>query len=179
MKRNPESLLDPRSQGERQAGGQSSVVYLTVGGRACSVMRHLTMVAGLVPSRTCGTRGSWWSSGGEWPGSTEGGRGRSSLLVEGQQRHVRRLDAHQKLFKGTFKRLSKTSKRPSKTSKRPPLSESAREFMDLPQRGGALVNTPRCPPLIGQVLRPTFPGWGLGPCRETPATPPRGSTLDE
>ena len=131
------------------------------------------------------------------------------FLVEGQQRHVCCLDAHQQLFKITFKRLSKTpkrlsktsnkpprpqkdsprpqktlqdlkktlqdlkrppktSKRPRKTSKRPPASESAREFMDLPQWGGALVNTPRCPPLIGQVLRPTFLGRGLGPCRETP-----------
>ena len=115
------------------------------------------------------------------------------FLIQGQQRHVRRLDAHQKLFKITFKRLSKTpkrlsktskrpprpSKRPPKTSKRPPASVSAQEFMDLPQRGGALVNTPRCLPLIGQVLRPTFPGWGLGPCRETPATLPRGFILDE
>ena len=51
MKRNPESLLDPCSRGERQAGGQSSVVYLTVGGRACSTMRHLTKVVGPVARR--------------------------------------------------------------------------------------------------------------------------------
>ena len=170
---------------------------MTVGGRACSAMWHLTMVAGLVPSRTCGTRGSWWSSGG---GPRRGVGVALPFLVEGQQRHVRRLDAHQKLFKITFKRLSKTPKRlsktskrpskaskrpsktpkrPSKTSKRPPTSESARGFIDLPQRGGALVDTPRSPPLIGQVLRPTFPGRGLSPCRETPASLPRGFILDE
>ena len=48
-----------------ELGGQSPAGYLTVGGRACSAMRHLPKVVGLVPSRTCGTRGSWLSSGGE------------------------------------------------------------------------------------------------------------------
>ena len=54
MKRNPESLLDPHSRGERQARGQSSVMNLTIRGRTCSAMQHLTKVVGQVPSHTSG-----------------------------------------------------------------------------------------------------------------------------
>ena len=89
--------------------GQSSVVYLTVGGRACSTMRHLTMVAGLVPSRMCGTQGSWWSSGDEW--STEGGRGRSSLPHRGPAETRSPPRRPPKTLQRTFKRLSKTPKK--------------------------------------------------------------------
>ena len=92
MKRNSESLLDPRSHGERQAGGQSSVVDLTVGGRACSTMRHLTRSfvyspvarVGLVVrggARVVNSRGPRREVGVALP-----------FFVEAQQRCVRRLD---------------------------------------------------------------------------------------
>ena len=82
---------------------------------------HLIMVAGLVPSCTCGTRGSWQSSGGEWPGSKEGVGVALSFLVEGQQRHVRCLDDLRN-SKNPFrdsKNPPKLSKRPTKNSPRP------------------------------------------------------------
>ena len=79
MKRNPESLLDPRSHGERQAGG------LEFGGvpdrrRKC-MLRPSAPDKGRWsgPQSHVGTRGSWQSSGGEQSGSTEGGQGRSVL----------------------------------------------------------------------------------------------------
>ena len=82
-----------------------------------------------------------------------------SFLVEGQQRHVRRLD--------DLLLNPRNSKNPTKLS----AAESAREFMDLPQRGGALVNTPRCPPLIGQGPTAYLSGAGFRPCLEK-ADPP-------
>ena len=48
-KETPESLFDPRSCEERQAGGQSSDGYLAIGERGYSVLWHLPMVVGLVP----------------------------------------------------------------------------------------------------------------------------------
>ena len=89
-----------------------------------------------------------------------------SFLVEGQQRHVRRID--------DLLLNSRDSKNPfvtAKTQQNQQNSESAREFMDLPQREGALVNTPRCPPLIGQGPTAYLSGAGLRPCLEK-ADPP-------
>ena len=48
-KETPESLFDPCSRKERQAGGSEFGGYLVVGGKACSVLRHLTKVVGVVP----------------------------------------------------------------------------------------------------------------------------------
>ena len=41
--------MDPHSQGERRAGGRSSLGYLHVGGKGCSAVRHLPIVVQLGP----------------------------------------------------------------------------------------------------------------------------------
>ena len=64
-KKTQSSLLDPPADERETSWGSEFGGYLTVGGRACPAMRHLTKVVGPVPSRTWGTRGSWQSLGGE------------------------------------------------------------------------------------------------------------------
>ena len=129
------------------------------------MLRHRTMVAGLVPSRTCGTRGSWRSSVMNVRGPRRGVRVALSFLVEGQQRHIHCLD--------DLLLNPRDSKNPFVTAKsqQNQLSESAQGFMDLPQRGGAFVNTPCCPPLIGQGPTAYLSGAGFQPCLEK-ADPP-------
>ena len=52
MKRKPKVLYSTLQLMSETSWGSEFGLYLVVGGRACSVMRHLTKVVGPIPSRT-------------------------------------------------------------------------------------------------------------------------------
>ena len=124
------SLFGPSAQEGKASWGPGPGLYLVVGGKARSAMRHLTKVVGPIPSRTWGTRGSWRGPGGESSGSTE-------LLVPTPTTTTTTMTTT--TFCPHHSRFSTNH-----------ASERLWNFMDLPQWGGALVSTSRCSPLIGQ-----------------------------
>ena len=148
--------MDPRSQGERRAGGRSSLGYLNVGRRGCSAVRHLPIVVQLGP------RSHAW---GSCP------RRNSSRVVDSPRAGIRVTDKTQQNSNERPTQSCNESSNESSNDSRADFPHTELRFLssvvDLSERGGDSVEQTSLSALIGQGLHGVRPFWaGPRPNRE-------------